>query len=156
MKMDLSCPVELWRIDLPTEEYPACALQLYNLGAQKVVSVEVTLILLDAQGEEQTRLDYRAHDLKGESGKTFRMTVPLEKGMPIPAACDVVFEKLWYDMGTVWRRERTPRASWTSNALKPGRELDALRFLAGDTAIGFPEKQGDLWICVCGRPNHVA
>ena len=72
----------------------------------------------------------------------------------MPRAIDIVFEKVWCDLGTVWRKDRTPRISYTSNALKPGRELDALRFVAGDTAIGFPEEQENAWLCVCGRPNR--
>ena len=47
MRIDLSCPAELWRYELPKEDYPICGLMLYNLGEKIIVSVEVTLILLD-------------------------------------------------------------------------------------------------------------
>lgn len=43
MKIDLTCPVELWRFQLPTPEYALCAFLLYNLSAKPVASVQVTL-----------------------------------------------------------------------------------------------------------------
>ncbi len=157
MKMDLNCPAEVWQCDLPTLAYPACTLKLYNLLPDKLmVSVEVTLILLDEKGEEQTRVLYRAHDLKGEPGKTFLMAVPVEGMTAEPSKCEVLFEKIWYDSGTVWRRSRASLTSYTSNVMKPGRELDRLRFVAGETAVGYPQKQGAVWVCVCGRPNLIS
>lgn len=157
MKMDLNCPAEVWQCDLPTLAYPACTLKLYNLLPDKLmVSVEVTLILLDEKGEEQTRVLYRAHDLKGEPGKTFLMAVPVEGMTAEPNKCEVLFEKIWYDSGAVWRRSRASLTSYTSNVMKPGRELDRLRFVAGDTAVGYPQKQGAVWVCVCGRPNLIS
>ena len=40
MKIDLSCPVELWHYALPDRQYPACRLQLFNLTEQPVVSIQ--------------------------------------------------------------------------------------------------------------------
>ena len=36
MKIDLTCPVELWHYALPTRQYPVCHLQLFNLTEQTV------------------------------------------------------------------------------------------------------------------------
>lgn len=152
MKIDLTAPVELWDTQLPTRDYPACALKLYNLTDMLMISVEVTLLLLDQHGEEQSRVLYRAHDLHGEPGKTFRMAVPLQ-ARQLPDTCEVVFEKVWYENGTVWRRTRNSTLSFTSNVLPKGRDLDMLRLVAGETAVGFPEEQENGWVCVCGRPN---
>lgn len=38
MKIDLTAPVELWRCELPTADYRACTLQLYNLADRHVES----------------------------------------------------------------------------------------------------------------------
>ena len=56
MRIDLTCPVEMWRYELPTGEFPACGLMLYNLSDRIVSSVEVTLILKDKTGEELERI----------------------------------------------------------------------------------------------------
>ena len=42
MKIDLTCPVEAWRVELPTEEKRSCEVTLFNLSSMQVVSVEVT------------------------------------------------------------------------------------------------------------------
>ena len=105
MRMDLTCPVELWRSNLPKEDYPACELMLFNLSDKLVVSCEVTLILQDGEGKETDRLIYRAHDLEGRPRTPFTMAVPVEEGVK-PAAYEVVIEKVWYDDNDVWRRAR--------------------------------------------------
>ena len=153
MKIDLSCPAELWRLDLPTEADRACALKMYNLSGKVINSVEVTLLLLDAKGEERARLNYRAHGLCGEPGKTFRMSVPLGREDALPDSCEVIFEKIWFDMGDIWRRDKAPMTTYVSNALLPSRELERLRHVAGDGAVGYPSAQKNVWVCVCGRAN---
>ena len=50
MKIDLTCPAELWRYELPQEDYAACDLLLYNLSDKLISSVEVTLILTGKDG----------------------------------------------------------------------------------------------------------
>lgn len=65
MKIDLNSPVEVWRIDAPNTGFPSCELTLFNLSGQQVVSVEVTLTLLDPDGQEITRITHRAHGLTG-------------------------------------------------------------------------------------------
>ena len=152
MRMDLTCPVELWRSNLPKEDYPACELMLFNLSDKLVVSCEVTLILQDGEGKETDRLIYRAHDLEGRPRTPFTMAVPLEEGVK-PAAYEVVIEKVWYDDNDVWRRGKIQLTEYTSNALPNGRSLEMLRFVAGSNAVGYPEEQEGVWVCVCGRPN---
>ena len=50
MLIDLTCPAEVFRTALPTEEMPAASLALYNLSDRVIVSVEVTLRLLSGSG----------------------------------------------------------------------------------------------------------
>ena len=73
MKIDLNSPVEVWRIDAPNTGFPSCELPLFNLSGQQVVSVEVTLTLLDPDGQEITRITHRAHGLTGAPMRTFSM-----------------------------------------------------------------------------------
>ena len=86
MKIDLTCPAEVWRTALPGAERPACELTLYNLSDKLIVSVEVTLTLLDAAGEEIARVIHRAHDLHGLPEKPFSMLVPVEEETAAPAS----------------------------------------------------------------------
>lgn len=152
MKIDLTCPAELWRYELPKEDYRACELLMFNLSDKVITSVEVTLILSDKDGDEQTRLTYRAHDLQGQSAKTFGVSVPMEPEEK-PFAVEVVIEKVWFGDTSIWRRGKGPMTEYTSNALPNSRSLEQLRYAAGPTAVGFPQEQEGLWLCVCGRPN---
>ena len=153
MKIDLTCPAELWRSVLPQKDAPVCELTMYNLSDKLIVSIEVTLTLLDSAREELARVLYRAHDLRGLPEKPFTVSVPVEEASS-PAAAEVVVEKIWFDDNSVWRRGKLPMSEYTSNALPNGRALENLRFIAGKDAVGYPEEQSGLWMCVCGRPNQ--
>lgn len=144
--------MEWWQGSLPREGYPACELMMFNLSDKLVISCEVTLLLLDEQGQESDRVLYRAHDLEGRPRSGFSMTVPVAEEAR-PAQVDVIIEKVWFDDNDIWRRGKSPLSDYTSNALPNGRSLELLRFVAGSNAVGFPEEQGPLWVCVCGRPN---
>lgn len=152
MRIDLTCPVELWQFELPSEGYPACSLMLYNLSDRLVSSVEVTAVLKDQAEEEVERVVFRGHDLDGRPGTAFRMVVPVNEKTRA-ASLEVTTEKVWFDDSSVWRRGRGPMTEYTPNALPNGRSLDMLRFVAGKNAVGYPNEQEGLWVCVCGRPN---
>lgn len=153
MRMDLSCPAEVWQYAMPREDYPACDMTLYNLSDKTIASVEVTLLFYDQEGEEQARQIYRAHSLKGLSGQTFRMTAPVESKVK-PHRMEVLIEKVWHEDNSVWRRDRDAMVEYTPNALPNSRSLEMLRYVAGSAAVGYPQEQDNVWMCVCGRPNH--
>ncbi len=152
MKIDLSCPAELRQYALPRKDYPACDLKLYNLGEKIISSVEVTVIFLNKEKEELERLVYRAHDLDGRPATVFSVAVPREDAGDA-VSLDVIIDKIWFDDASVWRRGKYALSEYTPNNLPNSRSLEMLRFVAGNSAVGFPQKQDNLWICVCGRPN---
>ena len=39
MRIDLTCPVEAWKVSLPTADTPSCDVTLFNLSSLQVVSV---------------------------------------------------------------------------------------------------------------------
>lgn len=155
MKIDLSCPVEAWRVELPRRGAAACNVTLYNLSSQQVSSVQVTLTLQKPDGEA-VRTTTRGRSLSGAPGRTFQMSVPVEENAGDQAQeeqYEIVIDKVWFDNGSVWRKEKTPLTEYRPNNLRRSTALSTLRELAGEMASGYPEQQGDLWVCVCGRPN---
>ncbi|MDD2647717.1 MAG: hypothetical protein PHI27_13130 [Eubacteriales bacterium] len=152
MKIDLSCPVELWKYVMPSESYPACVLTLYNLSEKTVVSVQVTIILYAQDGSLVTRRTERAQGISGESKAGFDVAIGLEPDLEF-ADLEVHIEKVWFYDGTIWRRLPSSTVEYTPNALPIGRELEELRFVAGADALGYPHQEGAVWLCVCGRPN---
>ena len=155
MRIDLQCPAEVWRCQLPAGADDPCEVTLFNLGDQRIVSVELTLIFVDKDGAELQRLVERGHDLCGDPGESFVMLLRVPSGMLSEDThhIEVTVEKVWFQDGIVWRRTRGNLTEYQSNALPRGRERNMLTFIAGQDAIGYPVRQGKLWLCVCGRPN---
>lgn len=151
MRIDLTCPAEIFRTALPTGEIPAATLTLFNLSGRIIASVEVSLRLLNAEGKETEQLSYRARALNGRPHSTFLMTVPCTAAKT--ASLEAVIEKVWYSDNEVWRRNPDRDVEYTPNALPVSPALTRLQFAAGSTAVGYPSRQEGLWICVCGRPN---
>ena len=152
MLIDLTCPAEVFSAALPTADFPAVSVSLYNLSDRVIVSAEVTLKLLGGSGAEKERVVFRGRALNGRPHSTFSLNVPCS---PVSGAvkADVTVDKVWFNDNAVWRRELSSSVEYTSNALPASRALANLRFVAGETAVGFPVQQDGLWVCVCGRPN---
>lgn len=151
MFIDLTCPVEIFRTALPTEEVPAAALTLFNLSGRIISSVEVSLRMKDADGRETDQLSYRGRALNGRPHSTFLMSVPCT--VKNVAGIDAAIEKVWFSDNEVWRRDPARAVEYTPNNLPLSPALTRLQYTAGETAVGYPARQDNLWICVCGRPN---
>ena len=152
MKIDLTCPVELWHYALPTAQYPLCRLQLFNLTEQTVVSVQAVFSCYDGEGMLLSRQVERVQRLDGKARSAFEMTAEIENGIQA-AGMDFSVEKVWFEDGTIWRHTAASVSEYTPNLLPAGRRLEVLRYLAGPDALGYPMDQGAVWMCVCGRPN---
>ena len=152
MKIDLTCPVELWRYELPTQADEPCSLLLYNLSDKDVSSIQVTLAGYDAQGEVISRQVERLQGINGTQKTAFEVGIAMEGGEQA-AGMDFVIEKVWYDDGIVWRRGNAHLSEYVPNTLPNNRRLEMLRYVAGADAVGYPQDQGALWLCVCGRAN---
>jgi len=132
MKIDLTCPVEAWRVDMPDGKRPNFEVTLFNLSSMQVSSVEVTLRLTDDAGEE-TLVTHRGRMLNGAPGRTFHMVVPAERTIRA-AGYEVFVEKVWYDNGAVWRHEKENLTEYEANTLRRSEKLTQLRAVAGPHA----------------------
>lgn len=152
-RIDLSCPAEIFRTELPTEETPAVVLTLFNLCDRVITSAEVLLCLQDAEGEETERLAFRGRALNGRPHSTFLMSVPCAPGNGV-RKIEATVQKVWFADNEVWRRNPANSVEYTPNDLPASPALTRLKFSAGEPAVGYPSRQDGLWICVCGRPNE--
>ncbi len=153
MKIDLSCPAEILLTELPGTEQPFGVLTLFNLADRSIVSCEATLRLIDREGREISRAVHRARALTGRPHTAFTMTVPADAN-PAAVRAEAVLDKIWFEDNDVWRRNSEQEIEYESNVLPPSPALNALKFTAGENAVGFPSQQPKLWVCVCGRPNR--
>ena len=154
MKIDLSCPVEVWEATCPSPEREACELKLFNLTDKSVTSVEINAFTKDRNDRELQHIIHRCYSLHGRPHSVFDAIVAMEHD-PAAVGTEATITKVWFDDNTVWRKSRDPLAEYTPNRLTPSKDLDMLQYVAGPTAIGFPEEQEQAWLCICGRPNSL-
>ncbi len=152
MRIDLTCPVELLSASLPEEEDQVCVLGLFNLTDRTVSSAEATVRLMDSRENEREKVSHRARALNGRPHSAFRMFVPCAPAANAVRA-EVTVDKVWFTDNAVWRREEGRETEYEPNNLPISQALTSLRYLAGETAVGFPSRQENVWVCVCGRPN---
>ena len=152
MKIDLTCPVELWQYAMPTETDAECTFVMNNLSDKVVTSVQVTLNCFARNGELLFRQTERIQGLKAGVGERFSVVVLPSEWQGVEGV-DLVIEKVWFDDATIWRKGNAQLADYQPNALPAGRALDELRFVAGKDAVGYPQMQEEAWLCICGRPN---
>ncbi|MEA4929617.1 MAG: hypothetical protein VB104_13205 [Candidatus Limiplasma sp.] len=154
MKIDLTCPVELWQYTTPAESNPVCTFMLNNLSDKVVTSVQTTLVCYGAGEQLLFRQVERVQGLSAGAGERFSLTIAPSQWEAVTTV-DLVIEKVWFDDATIWRRGSAALTEYESNALPAGRRLDQLRFVAGPDAVGYPEWQRRVWVCVCGRANDL-
>ncbi len=152
MRIDLTCPVELWQYAMPTETAAECTFVMNNLSDKVVTSVMVTLNCYNKQDQLLLRQSERVQGLKAGVGERFSIVI-LPSQWEGVEGMDLVVEKVWFDDATVWRRGNAPLTCYQPNTLNNGRALDHLRFVAGRDAVGYPQLQEEAWVCVCGRAN---
>ena len=152
MKVDLSCPIELWEYTLPAEEKPVCSFTFMNLGQRPISSVQLELSCFDAAGEVIARKTERPMALAAAAREKF--TVEIETEEKNIDSVELIIEKVWFESGEEWRRAQQAKLiDYTPNELPPNRRLEHLRFVAGSDAVGYPSAQKQAWVCVCGRVN---
>ena len=152
MLIDLTCPAEVFQISLPSEEHSAAELSLYNLSDRVIVSAEITLKMKNDRGVELEKVKASKHGLNGRPHSVFPVSI-LCRAHPGTETCEVIFEKIGFSDRTEWIREEGRETEYTPNDLPVSKALTDLKFVAGETAKGFPDQQDGLWVCVCGRPN---
>lgn len=152
MKVDLSCPIELWEYELPTAESPTLSFTFFNLGERTISSIQVTVTCYDANDALLSRRVERPMALEALGRQPFAIALPADsEGIE---AVNLEIDKVWFEDGSEWRRQQDVRlVNYIPNELPPNRKLEQLQYVAGDDAVGFPSEQENVWICVCGRVN---
>jgi tetratricopeptide (TPR) repeat protein len=130
------------------------ALYLFNLSDQSVKSIQLTIILLDSYAQPLKQHTERITVRHALGRSSFTAAMPLEPALET-AAAEVIFEKVWFDDNSVWRRSDNPLIEYKVDVVPHGQELEMLKILAGDDACCYPQNERRLWICICGRPNGI-
>ena len=148
MKIDLTCPVELWQYAMPTEDDADCTFVMNNLSDKVVVSVQVTLKCFDKEDMLLFSQTERIQGLKAGVGERFSIMLLPSQWRDVEGV-DLVIEKVWFDDSTIWRRGNAPLTYYKSNALPGGRALDQLRGRQGRGGVSLRAGSG---MAVCMWP----
>ena len=116
MKIDLTCPVELWQYAMPTEDDAECTFVLNNLSDKAVTSVQVTLACYDQEDLLLFRQTERMQGLKAGAGERFSVMLLPSQWRDVEGV-DLVIEKVWFADATVWRRGNAPLTRYAANRL---------------------------------------
>lgn len=154
MQIDLSCPVEMNRYSLPKNEAEFCSFTLRNVSNQVITSVELVLCCLDLAGHELLHQRTSVNDLTVQPQEQFETEIRTVEWHDVDQV-NLIVQKVWFANGDTWRKDKTVLSYYESNELPNGRDLDHLRFVAGEDAVGYPVRMGNVWVCVCGRPNSI-
>ena len=152
MKIDLTCPTELWHCKMPTADDPALTMQVYNLSDKTANSIQVCVKCFDEAGEQFARIVERVQGLDAPAHHAFEISVEAEEGVQA-RDLEVLIEKVWFTDGTVWRRGTADPSEFRPSPLLQGQQLQVMQELAGRDAASYPSDQGSVWVCVCGRAN---
>ncbi len=152
MRIDFTCPVELINIKLPTAGNQVCTFTLNNLAEKSINSIEVILSFFDADDDILFEQRERLSGFVAETRKAVDLSFEAADVEDVEYT-QLNIEKLWFVDNAVWRNENIDEAEYTLNLLPEGKNLSNLKSLAGNDAIAYPSQQGELWVCVCGRPN---
>ena len=152
MRVDLTCPVEMWHCGLPNEKYPVCTMQMYNLSDKSVSSLQVCVRAYDNAGQLRSRKVERVQVDDVGPQTVFEVLVADEEAATAPDL-EIRIEKVWFTDGTVWRSGAASLSEYDPPPALSGARMEAMRYLAGPDANCFPSDQGAVWVCVCSRPN---
>ncbi|MBQ6257449.1 MAG: hypothetical protein IJJ60_12730, partial [Clostridia bacterium] len=152
MRIDLTCPIELWHCRMPSPEDPILAMQIYNLSEKAVNSIQFCVLCFNGEGQRFARHVERIQGLDGPSHHVFEASLQVEEAIEAQDL-EVLIEKVWYADGMVWRRGMADPAVYRPSPLLQGQRLQVMQELAGRDAASYPSDQGSVWVCVCGRPN---
>ena len=130
MRIDLTCPVELWHFRMPTAESPFCTVQLYNLSEKTVVSIQACYLCYDQDGEQTARHVERVQGLEAPTRCAFEMSVRVDEGIDA-SGMELLIEKVWFEDGTIWRRGLTQMTDYALPAPPDPKRLAILQQIAG-------------------------
>lgn len=152
MRIDLSCPVEMWHCKMPTAESPDLAMQIYNLSDMEVNSVQFCVLCIDRNGEQFARHVERVQGIEIPARHALELTLAVDEAIEAQDL-EIIIQKAWFVDGTVWRKGSTPTLEYTPSPILKSDQLRVMQELAGPDAACFPSDQGAVWVCVCGRAN---
>ena len=147
MKIDLTCPVELWQSAMPAEDVSECTFVLNNLSHKVVVSLLLTLSCYDQDNRLLFRQSERMQGLKVVPGERFSVMMVPNEWKNVKEA-EVTIEKVSWLVRTRWATRRCSSRRGSASADGPIRWIQPGAAAANGAGMRFsPASAGKM----CGR-----
>ncbi len=154
--MDLTTPVELYAVEVLHDSTGRA--QAYftflNCAVETLCSLYATITLLDDGGTGVGTFPLRCDGLQAVGHSRFTVCRAVDDMPAFSGARALVREAAFAD-GARWHIDESAVLDCTPPALTPGPDRIALIAVAGPDAVCFPQRRGNVWVCVCGRFNRM-
>lgn len=154
MKLDLSCPIEVRGYTLSfADGIPEASVRLYNLTTRRIASFEAIAKWRSSANGKSIALPFCTDRLRagGESGFKINLTC---NRLSDADQIELIFSSIRFEDGEDWRAGTGLIVDIEPLEPISTSDLCALRTVAGEDAVCFPQQNDETWRCICGRVNH--
>lgn len=154
MKIDLTCPIEVTRTEVLSDDRGRCRgyLDIISTSDHPIRRIEGRVRWIGERGTELMSESVVFDGMRLVSHGRAQLTVAGE----IPAAASIELvpsEVAFADFSTSWSDEDSDIVDYEFTPEPPSARRDRLRGIFGSDAVCYPKMRGRDWICVCGRLN---
>lgn len=154
MIVDLSCPIELRSYELLSDDFGnvRAYIRLHNLSDKRIIGYSATILWYNALTRARITENIQVDRCTAEPYGDFKLIHSTENRARVDHV-EMYFTGVSYEDLTEWKPGSGDLIEIGEQKLLSGVQLDALKELAGEDAVQYPEIQRDYWRCVCGRIN---
>ncbi len=154
MIVDLSCPIELRSYELLSDDFGnvRAYIRLHNLSEKRITGYSATILWYNALTRARITENIQVDQCLSEPSGDFKLIHSTENKAHVDHV-EMYFTSVTYEDGAEWKPGNGDLIEIGEQKLLSGVRLDALKELAGEDAVQYPEIQREYWRCVCGRIN---
>lgn len=151
MKIDFTCPAELLNVEYIDN---SCRFYIHNLVEDIITACELKLANYDENDILLYEQTIKFYDLALHFHEPIKLDFEMET-VDFVVKRELSIDKIYIGGANNWHSGMANEFTYNQEALPDGRALSSLRMIAGKDAIAYPEEQGDIWVCICGRANRI-
>ena len=157
---DLNSPVEVLRYEILSKDNENI---YFNISFRNLNQGVISAVILELQGfdsfNELIKVDgndkftCRIQDLNGQLGSSFKNMYPVLLPKKDIRKLDITVKEVSFNGGKFIYKNEANKIEVEVENIKDEDEIKALRKHTQD-GICYAKECNNLWVCVCGRPNH--
>ena len=155
MKIDLTCPIDVLRTRVITDEQGGrrALLEVQNLTEHPVRRIEMGITWRDADGYVIRNDMIKFSPIRIVARGRAQLNV-IGGRFPARSVQASPHSVAFGDYSEGWDEDPERAIEYELKPEPPGPGLERLCDLVGPDAVCYPEKRGEYWLCACGRLNE--